>query len=274
MAFTLTETQQIEKYLLGLENWHDLALFSLGLDIFFAGGRLAGPARVRCDLFHRGDASHSGQGAAENQTRGVSRAGPRGHGLCCSLDRGVRENGRRFFVHSQKEEKEKSDHARPICPSGQRVGGLVGPRARSLFHPLHASNKASAYVLGRRKAQFDFQIAGPQIRSGNTGISGHHPKESRRGFSTPSHVDGARGQFQQINKAYRLWNCAERCGCVEQLCALLRRALRGTVAFAKLINLNLRRHYMTSSQFSFGGQALSGRRTFFYASGAASGGLV
>lgn len=40
MAFTLTETQRIEKYLLGLENWHDLALFSLGLDSFLRAGDL------------------------------------------------------------------------------------------------------------------------------------------------------------------------------------------------------------------------------------------
>lgn len=40
MAFTLTETQRIEKYLLGLENWHDLALFSLGIDSFLRAGDL------------------------------------------------------------------------------------------------------------------------------------------------------------------------------------------------------------------------------------------
>lgn len=40
MAFTLTETQQIETYLLGRRNWHDLALFSLGLDSFLRAGDL------------------------------------------------------------------------------------------------------------------------------------------------------------------------------------------------------------------------------------------
>lgn len=155
-----------------------------------AGGRPAGSQSLGCLLSRW----HGQNGAAASATKDQTRRLPRADGPNPSdhreLDQGIGQKAEGLSVHEQQSGLSQADQPGLVRPYRQILGRMVGAATRGLQHAFHSAHQAHSHVLGGRKFGRHLQTAGPQVRSLDDGVSGHHAAES--GGSKLASCDAAR----------------------------------------------------------------------------------